>query len=96
MGRIKITKFLAHRQEISLIIKGVIHGIDTPITIVDKNRVIIIGDKQNDNLCKYPIKADEQVIGWVLGSPKALSVAKMLNYLITKELEKNPALPYLG
>ncbi len=60
----------------------------TRIRIEDQDGSLLFGETTELLLEKYPVTLAEDVIGWVLGEEKASSVALLLNYIASKELQQ--------
>lgn len=77
-------------------VSGAISALDESITIQDAQAVILVGSDSSTPLTassqlgspKYPIAAASEVIGWVIGSDRAVFLAEMLSYMAKTELEK--------
>lgn len=79
-------KRLMKKQAISSVIRGFMEG---PITIVDLEGKVILGNDIEDPICKeYPIELGGEIIGVVKGGDQASSIAALISLLASQELEK--------
>jgi sigma-B regulation protein RsbU (phosphoserine phosphatase) len=76
------------KKETAALVHDFVKAIDSPIAIQDTDGTFLLGDKSSFSAGKYPVKLDEEVLGWVGGSEKASSVAALLSHLANRELEK--------
>lgn len=56
------------------------------IGIFDRQRSLLMGDIPPFFPQEYPIKAEGEVIGWVLGDPGSSALSSLLNYLVNQAL----------
>jgi serine phosphatase RsbU (regulator of sigma subunit) len=86
MTSVKLKKLL--KRETASIVHEIVEVIDQTIGIQDVNGKLLLGDEKSFVLGKYPIKLEEDVIGWVGGPEKASSVASLLSHIAEREFEK--------
>ena len=80
-------KKLVFRKELSLI-KEVIDAIEPSVSIYDLEGKLLLNGHGKNHSSKYPVQLEGEIIGWVLGSNKAKTVALLLSHWAGKELEK--------
>ena len=75
MVQINLKKLIAKKELLS-VVNNLLSTLDTSISIKDTEGQILLGEDNQDLPDKHPIKATEQVIGWVTGAPQAAFVAQ--------------------
>lgn len=81
-------KRLITKKAVQQLLNELISAIDTPISIQDVTGKWLIGKKLTNPENRYPVQLNDEVIGWVVGEQKAVSVASLLSYLANQELGK--------
>lgn len=87
MVKINLKKLIS-KKDVASAISGAIAAKDENITILDAKGMILFGTDSQLVSPKYPICAASEVIGWVIGSDRAVFLAEMLSYMANTELEK--------
>ncbi|MGK7901463.1 MAG: diguanylate cyclase [Hormoscilla sp.] len=87
MVKINLKKLIS-KKDVASVVSGAIAALDEIITIQDAKGVILVGSDSQLVSPKYPIAAASEVIGWVIGSDRAVFLAEMLSYIAKTELEK--------
>jgi len=87
MRQISLKRLLA-KKEVRHVIDEIISAINTPMGIQDLEGKLLLGSSVAAPEHRHPIRLDDRTIGWVLGDPKALSIAELLSYLANLNLEK--------
>ncbi len=81
-------KKLLSRSDLADVLNGIVRGMDSRISILDLGGNLLWGERAETGVEKYPVCLQEETIGWVVGSEKAGSIARLLSHLAAKELEK--------
>ena len=86
MSQISLKRLVSQKEALYLI-HTLLSVIDTRISIKTVDGRLLMGDSSQSK-SQYPVEVDGEVIGWVLGEPKAAAIASLLTYLAAQELEK--------
>ncbi len=81
-------KRLIEKKEISCLISDSSCASDHAVAVIDAQGRVLCGNSADSYLSRHAIKLGDDIIGWVLGGERALSVARALSCLATAELEK--------
>lgn len=81
-------KRLLSRKDTLAIVHQMTAAIAQPLFVQDLDGNILLGDNRQPAVQQFPILVEDQVIGWVSGTAAAETIAQLLSYLATKELEK--------
>jgi signal transduction histidine kinase len=94
MSQISLKKLCA-KKEIMEVVDELIQTIGVPVTLKELDGKLIIdrGNKSDGSpdvsqKSKYQIALDGEIIGWVEGDEKSQAIARLLELLASKELEK--------
>ncbi|NET58764.1 MAG: GAF domain-containing protein [Symploca sp. SIO2E6] len=87
MTTISLKRLIA-KKAVWQMLQEVITALDTPISIQDVTGKWLVGEEIAHPDQQYPVQLNDEVIGWVIGTPKAASVASLLSYLSHQELGK--------
>jgi signal transduction histidine kinase len=79
---------LVTQKEFQSILKQLEREMETVICIEDMDGKPLIGIKNHVSADKYPVKLEEEVIGWVIGEQKSASIATLVSYLAQQHYEK--------
>lgn len=81
-------KRLVERDEVFHLIREVIGFVENAVTILDTGGRVLQGSLEEDFPSRYPVKVEDDIIGWVHGGEKASVVALALSCLAGAEMEK--------
>ena len=84
---INFQKFL-NQKDTKYLLENIFTTVETPLYILDKDGNILLGSYQQELTEKYPIEFSGTIFAWVIGNYKALTIARLLSFLIKKEIEK--------
>ncbi len=79
---------LVTQKEFLTILTQLEREMETVICIEDMDGKPLIGLKNHVSAHKYPVKLEEEVIGWVIGEQKTASIATLVSYLAQQQYEK--------
>jgi signal transduction histidine kinase len=79
---------LVTQKEFLTILTQLEREMGTVICIEDMDGKPLIGIARNISAHKYPVKLEEEVIGWVIGDQKTASIATLVSYLAQQQYEK--------
>ena len=79
---------LVSQKEFLAILTQLGREMDTAICIEDIDGKPLIGINNDVSTYKYPVKLEEEVIGWVIGDQKTASIAALVSYLAQQQYEK--------
>ncbi|MEO7393669.1 MAG: adenylate/guanylate cyclase domain-containing protein [Chitinophagaceae bacterium] len=88
MARISLKNIIGKKNDASSVIVPLIEEISAGGWIEDDNGKLLIGTQKDSFITAYPVKVDEEILGWVKGNDKGLIIANLLSYISQKELEK--------
>ncbi|HIK10065.1 MAG TPA: GAF domain-containing sensor histidine kinase [Oscillatoriaceae cyanobacterium M33_DOE_052] len=81
-------KKLLSKSNLGGVLHEIVGSMDTQISILDLGGNLLWGDGAETPAGQYPVSLQGETIGWVVGSEKAGTVAKLLAHLAAKELDK--------
>ncbi len=84
----KILKKLLKKNEVISLISSLTDTLESPVTIIQSDGRILMGEESQTGLSRYPISVDDKLFGWVCGQERASVLADLLTYLAAQELEK--------
>ncbi len=82
-----VLKKLYGKKEIQSAIDGCVKALDSPISLLDAEGGVIMGEMEA-SFSKYPVVVNGELIGWVCGGEKVSAIASMISCLATQEVEK--------
>jgi two-component system NtrC family sensor kinase len=80
-------KKLVLRKELALI-RSVISALDPSLSVQNAEGQILLGERSNNPVERFPIQLEDHIIGWVSGQQKADIAASLLSHLAHREMEK--------
>ena len=88
MSVIRLRKILFKKEELSLI-NNMISNMKSHVSIIDAKNVLISTDlRENISGERYPILAEKEVIGYVIGEKEVESLVLLITYFVNSEIEK--------
>src|SRR6476620_4343783 len=88
MARISLKNVLKKKSEISFPLTDLVAQLPGVIWIEDEKGNLLQGSVQPEEQFKFPIKVEEDILGWVNGDASSKLVADLLSHLAEKESEK--------
>jgi class 3 adenylate cyclase len=86
MARINLKNIIGKKNDLGAL--ALIDQISKEVWIEDDSGKLLSGTTQEGNIFEYPVKIDNEILGWVKGNEKAGLVANLLTLLSQKESEK--------
>ncbi len=87
MTTVRLKRLIA-KKAVRQMLNELLNAIDTPISIQDVTGKWLVGEEIENPDNQYPVQLNSDVIGWVIGNQKAVSIASFLSYLAHQELGK--------
>lgn len=87
MARINLKNILG-KNEVSSLLHALLKQVGGETWIEDESGKIIFGLAQPQQAFKFPVRLEEETIGWVKGTENSALIAQLLSHLSTKEAEK--------
>jgi class 3 adenylate cyclase len=88
MARLTLKNIISKKNENISPVLSLIQQITEDVWIEDDAGKLLTGTEQQEKKFEYPVKLDDEIIGWVKGNEKAQLVADLLTFLSQKEAEK--------
>jgi len=88
MLRIVLKNILSKKNNTEALLLSLIEQMQAHISITDEKHNYVCGNKETLTQYEYPIKLDEEILGWVVGDEKAVHIASFLTLLAQKESER--------
>jgi len=88
MARISLKNIVGKKTETRSAIPTLIDGLKCQVWIEDEKGNILAGDKIERTLLEYPVRFENEVIGYVKGDEQVYIVGGLLDLLVQKEGEK--------
>ncbi len=88
MARISLKNIVGKKTETRSAIPTLIGGLKCQLWIEDEKGNILAGDKKESALLEYPVRFENEVIGYVKGDEQVYIIGGLLDLLVQKEGEK--------
>jgi class 3 adenylate cyclase len=88
MARITLKNIIGKKNDTTSPVLSLIQQISKDVWIEDDSSKILFGTPLREKQFEYPVKLDDEMLGWVKGNEKAQFVADLLTFLSQKEAEK--------
>ena len=88
MDRISLKNIVGKKTETRSAIPTLIDGLKCQLWIEDEKGNILAGDKKESALLEYPVRFENEVIGYVKGDEQVYIIGGLLDLLVQKEGEK--------
>ena len=88
MARINLKNVFSKKAEFVSILPVLVNSMESDVWIEDESGNLIAGTKNAEPQFSYPVRFDEEPVGWVKGDSKGKVIADLLMYLLQKEKEK--------
>jgi class 3 adenylate cyclase len=88
MSRVTLKNILSKKNHTEALVHSLINEMKAHISITDEKYNHILGNTEILTHHEYPIKLDEEILGWVKGDERAAHVAALLKLLLQKEFER--------
>jgi class 3 adenylate cyclase len=88
MARISLKNIVGKKTETRSAIPTLIDGLKCQVWIEDEKGNILAGDKIESTLLEYPVRFENEVIGYVKGDEQVYIIGGLLDLLVQKEGEK--------
>ena len=88
MARISLKNIVGKKTETRSAIPTLIDGLKCQLWIEDEKGNILAGDKKESALLEYPVRFENEVIGYVKGDEQVYIIGGLLDLLVQKEGEK--------
>src|SRR5688572_16990415 len=88
MARVSLKNIAGKKNEVNAAVLVLINQLDETTWIEDENGNPIAGNRHETSTSSYPVKLDNEIIGYVKGDAHAVTIANLLTHLVQKEAEK--------
>ncbi|HJS53599.1 MAG TPA: GAF domain-containing protein, partial [Chitinophagaceae bacterium] len=88
MTRISLKNIVGKNNEINAAVLALMNHLDEETWIEDENGKLLLGNATETPGSSFPVKLDNEIIGWVKGDEKSVMIANLIAYLSQKEAEK--------
>jgi class 3 adenylate cyclase len=88
MPRIVLKNILSKKNNTEALVLSLIEQMKAHVSITDDKHAYLCGNKEISSQYEYPVKPDEEIIGWVKGDEKAIHIASFLALLAQKEFDR--------
>ena len=88
MARISLKNIVGKKNDINAVVLGLIGQLNSEMWIEDEAGKVLLGNSKDTLNPSFPIKLDDEIIGWVKGDEKGFMIANLLAHLSQKETEK--------
>jgi class 3 adenylate cyclase len=88
MGRISLKNIIGKKAETLSAIPSLLNSFKAQVWIEDDKGNTLAGNKTDTNAFEYPIRYEEDLLGWVKGDEQTNTIGKLLDHLVQKEGEK--------
>ena len=88
MARINLKHIIGKKSGDSSSVLSVINQLNGDFSIEDDKGKLLAGNALADNLHRWPVQLEEEILGWVVGNDKAETIASLLSLFARKEMER--------
>lgn len=88
MTKISLKNIVSKKNETAAVVSTLIDTLNAAVWIEDDNGKVLYGDPHDLSASTYPVRADEETIGFVKGDEKGMVIATLISQLAQKESEK--------
>ncbi len=87
MSRVALKHVIGRQQDARALVDTVARALGVPLSIEDADGRILQGEAV-DGAPRFPVRHEEQPLGWVSGPEPARAVAALLDHLVAREVER--------
>jgi class 3 adenylate cyclase len=88
MPRVTLKNILSKKNHTEALVLSLIDEMNAQLTITDEKNTYLCGNVEASPRYEYPVKLQDEIIGWVKGDEKSVHVASLLTLLVQKEFER--------
>jgi adenylate cyclase len=88
MPRIVLKSILSKKNNTEALLLSLIEQMKAHITITDEKHAYLGGNKEVLTQYEYPVKIDDEILGWVKGDERSTHIASFLSLLAQKEFDR--------
>jgi len=88
MARVSLKNIVGKKNEVSAVVLALMSQLTKETWVEDESGKVLLGDPVETPKSSFPLKLDDEIIGWVKGDEKAFMIANLIVYLAQKEAEK--------
>ncbi|MGB3006317.1 MAG: adenylate/guanylate cyclase domain-containing protein [Chitinophagaceae bacterium] len=88
MIKISLKNIIGKKNEAVEVILSLIKQLNIVAWVEDNSGKVLLGSLQENTESIFPLKVEEEVMGYVKGDEKAVVIAQLLTHLLQKETEK--------
>jgi adenylate cyclase len=88
MPRIVLKSILSKKNNTEALLLSLIEQMKAHITVTDEKHTYLGGNKEVLSEYEYPVKLDDEIIGWAKGDERSTHIASFLSLLAQKEFDR--------
>jgi len=88
MARVSLKSVLSKKNDTYPLVLSLMEQMNASVVIEDDNGVVLCSTDTKVSGMRHPVQVNGETIGWVEGDANALPIARLLNLLVQKELER--------
>lgn len=88
MAKLSLKNILGKNTESTATVNSLIDQLQAKIRVEDESGKILITSNPDADTFQYPIRLEEEILGWVKGDEKGAAIATLLHLLVHKESEQ--------
>src|SRR5436190_4291405 len=88
MSKLSLKNIIGKKNEASSLLLSLMQQTLSPVRREDTDGKLLLGNSGLSNDYSYPIKVDDELLGYVKGDEKGMIIAAILSHLSQKEAEK--------
>jgi len=88
MARVSLKSVLSKKNDTYPLVLSLMEQMNASVVIEDDNGVVLCSTDTKVSGMRHPVQVNGEIIGWVEGDANALPIARLLNLLVQKELER--------
>ncbi|HWC54210.1 MAG TPA: adenylate/guanylate cyclase domain-containing protein [Chitinophagaceae bacterium] len=88
MPKLSLKNILGKNSESTAIVTSLMEQLQAKIRVEDESGKILLQSNPETDMVQYPIRLDDEILGWVKGDEKGAAIAALLHLLLQKEAER--------
>jgi len=88
MSQLHLRQIIGRQPEAQALVAALAATLGAPVTVEDAHGRVLHGDAAAAGAPRFPVTSDGTSLGWVAGHDQAAVIARVLDHLVAKEVER--------
>jgi serine phosphatase RsbU (regulator of sigma subunit) len=88
MSQLHLRQIIGRQPEAQALVAALVATLGAPVTVEDAHGRVLHGDAAAAGVPRFPVTSGGTSLGWVAGHDQAALVARLLEHLVAKEVER--------